>query len=102
MISGDKAKMEVDVATNMGIETSIPEFLILEHDSGPLVMGVQWHSSLVGENCGDSTRLVNMDTIGTPMANPLETIEDKAEEDSILDDANLFVYPGASEEELEA
>jgi len=43
-------------------------------------MGVNCHSSLVGENCGDSTTLVNMDTFGTPMANPLETIEDKAEE----------------------
>ena len=58
--------------------------------------------SLVGENCGDSTRLVNMDTFGTPMANPLDEIEDKAEEDNILDDANLDVYPEASEEEAEA
>ena len=55
-ISGDKAKMKVGVATNMEIKTSIQEFLILEHDSEPLVMGVQWHSSLVGEYCGDSTR----------------------------------------------
>ena len=82
----------------MGIKTSIQEFLILEHDSEPLVVGVQWHSSLVGENCGDSTRLVNMDTFGQPMTNPLESTEDKAEEDSILDDANLDVYPGGSEE----
>ena len=65
-------------------------------------MGVQWHSSLVGENCGDSTRLVNMDTFGQPMTNPLETTEDKAEEDAILDDANLDVYPGGSEESPEA
>ena len=40
-----------------------------------------------------------MDTFGQPMANALEAIEDKAEEDSILDDANLDVYPGASSEE---
>ena len=40
MISGDKAKMEVDVATNIGIKTSIQEFLLLEHDTEPLVMGV--------------------------------------------------------------
>ena len=65
-------------------------------------MGVQWHSSLVGENCGDSTRLVNMDTFSNPMANPLKAIEDEAEEDSILDDANLDVHPGTSEEEPEA
>ena len=67
-----------------------------------LVMGVQCHSSFVGKNCGDSTRLVNMDTFGQPMANPLEAIEDKAEEDSILDDANLDVYPEGSEEAPEA
>ena len=102
VISGDKAKMEVDVATNMEIKTSIQEFLILEHDTEPLVTGVQWHSSLVGENCGDSTGLVSMDTFGDPMANLLDAIEDKADEDSILDDANLDVYPGASEEESEA
>ena len=71
------------------MKTSIQDFLILEHDTEPLVMGVKWHSSLVGENCGDSTRLVYMDTFGQPMANPLEALEDKAEEDSILDDANL-------------
>ena len=53
-------------------------------------------------NCGDSTRFVNMDTFGTPMTNPLEAIEDKAEEDSVLDDANLDVYLEASEEEPEA
>ena len=48
---------------------------------------------------GDLTRLVNMDTFGQPMANSLEALEDKADEDSILDDANLDVYPGGSEEE---
>ena len=36
------------------------------------------------------------------MTNPLETTEDKAEEDSILDDANLDLCPGGSEEETEA
>ena len=36
------------------------------------------------------------------MTNPLEATEDKAEEDSILDDANLDVYPGGSEESPEA
>ena len=41
LISGDKAKMKVDVATNMGIKTSLQEFLISEHDREPLVMRVQ-------------------------------------------------------------
>ena len=78
---------------NIGIKTSIQEFLILEHDTEPLVMGVQWHSSLVGENCGDSTILVNMDTFSDPMSNPLDVI-DKAEEAKILEDANLDVSKG--------
>ena len=39
MISGDKAKMELDVATNMGNKTSLQEILILKHDTEPLVMG---------------------------------------------------------------
>ena len=102
VISGDRAKIKVDVATNMGIKTLTQEFLILEHDTEPLVMGVQWNLSLVGENCGDSTRLVNMDTFGKHIANPLVAIKDKAEEDSIVDDANLDVFPGASKEEAEA
>ena len=71
--------MEVDVATNMGIKTSIQDFLILENDGEALVMGVQWHTSLVGEQCGDSVRMVNIDTFGQPMTNPLEATEDKAE-----------------------
>ena len=37
-------KMEVDIATNMEIKTSIQEFLILEHDTEPLVMGGQLNS----------------------------------------------------------
>ena len=36
VISGDKVKMEVDVATNMGIKTSIQDFLILENDGEAL------------------------------------------------------------------
>ena len=44
-------------------------------------MGVQWQSSLVEENCGNASRLVNMDLFGTPMSNPLDAIENKAVED---------------------
>ena len=36
------------------------------------------------------------------MLYPLDAIEDKAEEEKILDDTNLDVYPEASEEEPEA
>ena len=42
VISGDKVKMKVDVATNMGIKTSIQDFLILENDGEALVMGVAY------------------------------------------------------------
>ena len=59
VISGDKVKMEVDVATNMGIKTSIQDFLISENGAESMIMGVQWHTSLVGEQCGDSVRMVN-------------------------------------------
>ena len=64
MISGDKVKMEVDFATNMGLNTSIQEFLILENDAELLVMGVQWHRSSVGEHSGEPIRLVNIETFG--------------------------------------
>ena len=43
-----------------------------------------------------------MDTFGNPMSNPLDAINDKAEEDQIIDDANLDVYPEATVEEPEA
>ena len=70
-------------------------FPFFEYDTELLAMGVQWHLLLVGKNCGDSTRLVNIDTFGTPMTNPLDSIEDKAEEHKFLDNANLDVYPEA-------
>ena len=65
----------------MGIKTSSQDFLILVYDAESLVMGVQWHTSLVGEQCGDSVR-INIDTFGTKLSNPLESTEDKAEEDN--------------------
>ena len=58
-----------------------------------LVMGVRWHTSLVGEQCGDSVRMVNIDTFGTKLSNPLESTEDKAVEDNLLDDSTIEVYP---------
>ena len=64
-------------------------------------MGVQWNTSLVGEQCGDSVRMVNIDTFGTKLSNPLETTEDKAKDDSLLDDATIEVYPESKIEGLE-
>jgi len=93
--------MEVDVATNMEIKTSIQDFLILENDVESLVMGVLWHTSLVEEQCGDCVRMVNIDTFGTKLSNPLESTEDKAEEDNLLDDATIKVYPESRIEGME-
>ena len=61
-------------------------------DRESLVMGMQWHTSLVGEQSGDSVRMVNIDTFGTKLFNPLESPEDKAVEDN-LDDSTIEVYP---------
>ena len=47
---------------------------------------MQWHTSLVGEQCEDSVRMVIIDTIGTKLSNPLEPTEDKAVEDNQIDD----------------
>ena len=64
MISGNKIKMEMDGASNMGVKMSIREFLILETDVEAFIMGVQWHISLVGEQCVDSVGMINIDTLG--------------------------------------
>ena len=43
---------------------------------------------------GDSVRMVNIDTFRAKLSNPLETTEDKyLEEDSLLDNATIEVYP---------
>ena len=65
-------------------------------------MGVQWHTSLVEEKCGDSVRMVNIDTFGTKLSNPLEWTEDKAEEDKLLDDATIEVYPDSKIKRLDS
>jgi len=64
-------------------------------------MGVQWDTSLVGEQCGDSVRMVNIDTFGSKLSNPLESAEDKAEEDSLLDESTIEVYPESKVEGVE-
>ena len=72
MISGDKVKMEVDVATNMEIETSVQDFLIFENDGSLLAY-------IVGRGfCGDSVPIVNNDIFGTKLSNPLESTKNKA------------------------
>ena len=90
MISGDKVKMEVDVVTNMGIKTLIQDFLIWQNDAKSLVMGVQWHTSMVGEQCGDSVRMVNIDTFGTKLSKPRNRLKIKLRR-IVVDDATIEV-----------
>ena len=37
--------------------------------------------------------MVNVDTFGTNLSNPLESAEDKSVEDNLLDDSTIEVYP---------
>lgn len=59
----------------------------LDHDAKSMV--VQWNSSLVGQNCGDSSRIVNINNIDT-LWPKWWTTKDKA-----IIDANIEVYPGS-------
>jgi len=45
--------------------------------------------------------MVNIDTFGTKLWNPFESTEDKIEEDKLLDDATIEVYPDSKIEGLE-
>jgi len=45
--------------------------------------------------------MLNIDTFGTRLPNSLESTEDKAEEDRLLEDSNIEVYPDSRIEELE-
>ena len=45
--------------------------------------------------------MVNIDTFGTKLSNPLESAKEKAEVDRFLDDASIEVYPESKIEGLE-
>jgi len=45
--------------------------------------------------------MLNIDTFGTKLSNPLDSTEDKAEEDQLLDDSTFEVYLDSKTEELE-
>jgi hypothetical protein len=70
--------MQRDVGSNMGRRGSIQEFLILDEDSENLVMGVHLHTSLVRGNTTNMVRIVNIDTFGVPVWNPLNSAQDEA------------------------
>ena len=84
----------------MGIKTSIQEIfnVILKNDA-ELAMAVQWYTSLVGKYCWDSTRKLNIDKFGNKSTSFLESNEDKADEETLLDDSNIDVYPESKAEE---
>jgi len=49
----------------MGIKTSNQELLTMKNAAESLVIGVQWHTSLVGKHGREeSIRLLNIDTFG--------------------------------------
>jgi len=84
-VSGDKARFEVDVGTNMGRISSEREFWNLDNDEEHMVMGVQWNNDLVGI----IVRIVNIDTFGQVFANPPEYVEDEAVEENIFQENNI-------------
>jgi hypothetical protein len=43
-----------------------------------MIMGVQWHNDLVGDHRHEVVRIVNIDTFGQVVINPLEYVEDEA------------------------
>jgi hypothetical protein len=100
-VQGDKVRMQMDVGTNMGRRGSVQEFLILDEDSENLVIGVHWHQSLFGGNSTQMVRMVNIDTFGVQMWNPLDTAQDEAPEDSLMDTSTLEVFPEPSGEAWE-
>ena len=95
MISCDRVKMEVDVATNMGSKHH--DFLILENDAESLVMGVQWHYFVGRGLMWRFSQNCEYRHIWIKLSNPLEPTEDKAEVDSLLDDDTIEFYPESKE-----
>jgi hypothetical protein len=100
-LTGDKVKIVVEVATSMGPHVTLQEFLVMDHDGEDLVMGVQWHTMLVGGNRAGISRIVDVNTFGVPAPNPLDSSQDEAPEDLLLDTSELEVFPEAIQEGME-
>jgi hypothetical protein len=64
-------------------------------------MEVHWHTTLVGANTTEMVRLVDIDTFGIPVFNPLSIAQDEAPEDSLMDEASIEVFPEPSGEDWE-
>ena len=56
-------------------------------------MGVQWNNDLVGDHCREVVRIVNIDTFGSVVANPLEYVEDEVE-DNLFQENDIDVFTG--------
>jgi hypothetical protein len=98
-LTGDK--ILVEVATNMRPQVSIQEFLVMDHDGENVVMGVQWHTTLVGGHRAGISRIVDVDTVVVPTPNPLDLNQDEAPEDFLLDTSKLEFFPKAIQEGME-
>jgi hypothetical protein len=99
-VSGDRVQMVAEVATNLGPVQGVQEFLVMEDDTEDMVMGVQWHSSLVGGHLAELVRIVDVDTMGMVSPNPLDSAHDQAPEDSIIDNEPVEVFPMEVQEVL--
>jgi hypothetical protein len=93
LVTGDKVRLQVEVATNMGKVASVQEFLVLEEDAEDMVMGVHWHNELVGGHRANLTRIVDLDTFGVSVPNPLDSAQDEAPEYEMFEDSNVESYP---------
>jgi hypothetical protein len=101
LVTGDKVRLQVEVATNMGKVASVQEFLVLEEDAEDMVMGVHWHNELVGGHRANLTRIVDLDTFGVSVPNPLDSAQDEAPEYEMFEDSNVESYPTYINEDWE-
>jgi hypothetical protein len=85
--------LQVDVGTNMVRVGSVQEFLVLDNEAEEIEMGVQWHNSLVSGHRAEMTRLVDIDTHGFSLPNPLDMTQDLAPEDKLMEKSTVEVFP---------
>ena len=93
-VAGDKVRIQTEVATTIGTVRGLEEFLILDNDAEDIVMGVYWYQRVTNGGGNDpNIRILNVRNFGVFMQNPLENGLDDAPEDSLMDNANVDVYP---------
>jgi hypothetical protein len=81
---------------------SVQEFFVLEYDADDIVMGVQWHNSLVGKHRPEMTRLVDIDTHGFCLPNPVDMTQDLAPDDELMEQSTVEDFLENSREAWES